>query len=609
MTFPGLVKANNLSDVADKEKAWDNLGANVATGDININISAPLLLNLDFAANKSLVDNVSGNNLITFSRASTGTFVGSNGLIQTAASGVPRFSHDSSGASLGLLVEEAKTNFRLNSTISLSTWSSFNNNATLVASNAIAPDGTASAISISNNTGIDNQYCWGNFQSYATIPTTGYLCASVFVKMISGTEIGVKGGVDNQGWYGFAGIIINFATSIPTITFTGAPAQNAIAGGVIQYSNGWWRAWFVVNTANGFNSGVTKGPGVVTQSAGTSAYVWGAQIEAGTSLTSYIPTIANSVPRAADVASITGTNFSSWSNNYPGGTYFASFLGAGCAAFSLNGAGGITDRLIFVSDSSSRIRAQLVTGGVIVYDQTPTATFSTTLTNKYAFAFGAGSQASALNGTSGGAGSATNLFNPTSMQIGQETAFNNYLNGTISSITYRSSILSNVALGAITQLSSGSSSVYSFNYVIKGKDVLNLNGVNSLLTSDFVYARNLLSAAQPRLTVAAQSTASGVALAGSKLLKLSPSSVGNYFVSNGSLSAQSLKINNIAAASLSTVPFSGNNALVPLNITTMEMSSNFRMVPLFSAGIVNSPSIGMPMETSEFILYGKAGQN
>ena len=29
MAFPGLIKANNLSDVVNKEKAWDNLGANI----------------------------------------------------------------------------------------------------------------------------------------------------------------------------------------------------------------------------------------------------------------------------------------------------------------------------------------------------------------------------------------------------------------------------------------------------------------------------------------------------------------------------------------------------------------------------------------------------
>ena len=29
MTFPGLVRANNLNDITDQEKAWDNLGVNI----------------------------------------------------------------------------------------------------------------------------------------------------------------------------------------------------------------------------------------------------------------------------------------------------------------------------------------------------------------------------------------------------------------------------------------------------------------------------------------------------------------------------------------------------------------------------------------------------
>ena len=41
-------------------------------------------LDLDFARNKSLVDNVTGAQLVTFTRASSGTFVGSDGVIKTA---------------------------------------------------------------------------------------------------------------------------------------------------------------------------------------------------------------------------------------------------------------------------------------------------------------------------------------------------------------------------------------------------------------------------------------------------------------------------------------------------------------------------------------------
>ena len=69
-----------------------------------------------FAKDKSLIDKISGSNLITFSRASSGTFVGSNGSIQTAGVDVPRFDHDPvTGESLGLLIEGERTNLFLNS--------------------------------------------------------------------------------------------------------------------------------------------------------------------------------------------------------------------------------------------------------------------------------------------------------------------------------------------------------------------------------------------------------------------------------------------------------------------------------------------------------------
>jgi hypothetical protein len=64
---------------------------------------------------------------ITFTRASTATFIGSNGVIQSAAINAPRFDYNPSTlASRGLLIEETRTNLLLNSLIdgtSLSTQS------------------------------------------------------------------------------------------------------------------------------------------------------------------------------------------------------------------------------------------------------------------------------------------------------------------------------------------------------------------------------------------------------------------------------------------------------------------------------------------------------
>jgi hypothetical protein len=66
----------------------------------------------DFAALKTL-DHGTGP-AITFTRASNATFFDANGTLQTAANDTPRFDH-SGGSSLGLLIEEARTNSIRNS--------------------------------------------------------------------------------------------------------------------------------------------------------------------------------------------------------------------------------------------------------------------------------------------------------------------------------------------------------------------------------------------------------------------------------------------------------------------------------------------------------------
>ena len=90
-----------------------------ASNDPLLDLNTQPSLDLQFATGKTLDDRVSGNNLITFSRADAttcATYVDSNGVIQTAAANVPRFDHDpATGESLGLLIEESRTNFLTNS--------------------------------------------------------------------------------------------------------------------------------------------------------------------------------------------------------------------------------------------------------------------------------------------------------------------------------------------------------------------------------------------------------------------------------------------------------------------------------------------------------------
>jgi len=56
MTLPGLVAANNLSDVVDRERAWDSLGSSVTTPSGTITIKGKDILALNGVSNTSVRD-------------------------------------------------------------------------------------------------------------------------------------------------------------------------------------------------------------------------------------------------------------------------------------------------------------------------------------------------------------------------------------------------------------------------------------------------------------------------------------------------------------------------------------------------------------------------
>jgi hypothetical protein len=393
-------------------------------------------LNLDFANLKKLDPRV------TYTRASTGTFVNENGLVATAASGAARFDHDpATGKCLGLLVEEARTNLFLQSNEFGTTWTNTNSSETSLS--GTAPDGTNTAWELKDTSDASSVVHALN-QSIDFISGTTYT-ASCWM----------KAGVLSEGGFTFPLAAFTFNLSARVSLSTGAVI--AVSSGVTattqQFPNGWWRVSATATataTASASMQVRIMNGGVAYIGTGTGTIlIWGAQLEAGAFPTSYIPTVASTVTRAADVASMTGTNFSSW-NNPTTGTFVSNFRAQTPATFSINGAGGSSDRLIFIEDSGVRIRQQLCTAGPVVYDQTPTTVYSKTAANEFAFALASGSQASALNGTVGGAGTATSIFTPTSMQIGRETAFGNYLNGSLARLAYYPVRLPDAQLQALT---------------------------------------------------------------------------------------------------------------------------------------------------------------
>jgi hypothetical protein len=258
-----------------------------------VNYGAPTL-DLNFAKNKSLIDTVTGRNLITFTRSQTAreaTYVGADGLIKTAAANEPRFDHNpTTGESLGLLVEEARTNIIVSSSV-FNTGSWTEDGVVLTANAGVAPDGTTTATSVSQGTGSNRCYHFDNNGA-------GSKTLTVFAKSNAGSSITLSGNL-SYGTNSIGSAVLN--------TANGA-ISTALGCSSVAFPNGWYR--FIIPIFVGAGSGNSNYLSITGPAS--SVFLWGVQIEAGSFPTSYIPTTSATVTRAADVASITGTNFSSW---------------------------------------------------------------------------------------------------------------------------------------------------------------------------------------------------------------------------------------------------------------------------------------------------------
>ena len=160
----------------------------------------------------------------------------------------------------------------------------------------------------------------------------------------------------------------------------------------------------------------------------------------------------------------------------------------------------------------------------------------------------------------------------------------------------------------IATTNAAASALATVSLAIEGDEILELVGARLAATSDFVRIKGLTTLAQPRLTTAAANVASGTALRDNALLKASPSSEGDYFLSRGTLDGQSLRVNGLNIASLSGSPFSGSTASCPLLISSFAAPTNLRINNAMASGTLAFPERAIPIETDQFIFYAKAGQ-
>jgi hypothetical protein len=272
----------------------------------------PSLL-LDFANSRTLDPR------ITFTRSTTATFVNSRGLIETAQINQPRFDHDPTTLeSLGLLIEEARTNLALHSEdFTNAAW--VNTNSFETTNAAVSPDGATTADRlIPNNATVFNASNISQTISKAASAIT--YTFSVFAKEDAFDRIRLSPRDATNSANNVTVIYSLIDGSVVSAVAASGTFTNA-SSSVRAYSNGWYRVsvTFTTGTETSINNIIYAYDSVASQGDGTSGiFIWGAQLEVGAFPTSYIPTVASSVNRAADSASMTGTNFSSWFNALEG---------------------------------------------------------------------------------------------------------------------------------------------------------------------------------------------------------------------------------------------------------------------------------------------------
>jgi hypothetical protein len=231
----------------------------------------------------------------------------------------PRFHHDFTSGVSGLLIEEGRTN--------LLTWSEEFNNTSgwsqtiggfATANQTTSPSGNNDADLLSARNTL-----YGGILRRAAAPAyaanTTYTM-SVYAKAGTHQFIGLRLSGSSAGSSGNV-------YSVFTLSGSGsATAPTPVSGTInsvscVSAGGGWYRCTLVYTTGSTVPAGTTdiaicqsNGNTAFTPAGTETVYLWGAQVEAGSSAASYIPTTTATVIRAADNCALTDASFANLYN-------------------------------------------------------------------------------------------------------------------------------------------------------------------------------------------------------------------------------------------------------------------------------------------------------
>ena len=269
----------------------------------------------------------------------------------------PRFDFDPvTRAPRGILIEEPRTNsLTYSEQFNDPTWTKFL--ITVTANSTVSPDGTTNADTIAS-TG-------GGSSALRQIMSTasGTHTATIYAK--AGTKSVIQFSANAFSWGIDARANFDLASGVLGTVDAGLTAT------ITNVGNGWYRCsvaatkaatagallWCIVDSPTSAREATTT--------AGT-LFVWAAQLEAGAFATSYIPTVASTVTRSADVALISGQNFGQWYNQSAGSFVVnASSLTLLDVGYILTTSDGTNNNRFGFYRSSANIAGYITNSGVV----------------------------------------------------------------------------------------------------------------------------------------------------------------------------------------------------------------------------------------------------
>jgi hypothetical protein len=380
---------------------------------------------------------------ITFTRSTTATFVGSNGLIQSAAIDAPRYDYNSiTLAPKGLLIEEQRTNSIINSGLEGGTTGSPGTPPT---------NWTQSTTGTATGTyALDSELAFTGYTYTTQVATSGRLMALQVVSVSANTSyyisvtVDIAAGAEQiQNYFG--------ASSLPAGTttayyFDGSP----VAASYVPTTG---RHTFAILITVAGTAGVAQ----IRMGAGTFFGATAAanltfrrpQFEAGVFPTSYIPTVGSQATRTRDIALMTGTNFSSW-YNASAGAFVSQFTTS-----NVSGTSTILDANDNTANESIRLRTVTtnptftVTDGGVDQANIDAGTVAANATYKMAGAYAVNDFAASISGGAAVTDVSGTIPTVNQLQLGSASA-GNALNGNIRQITYYNKRLPNDTLRVLS---------------------------------------------------------------------------------------------------------------------------------------------------------------